>query len=204
VPSCAEGGVLGVLPGIIGTIQATETIKLILGTGEPLIGRFLIFDALRMRFRELRLRKDPDCPVCGTHPTVRELIDYEQFCGVTTGRDAAGEEAGSGTGPKTEITPIELKRKLDAGEEVVVLDVREPQEYRINQIPGSRLIPLGELPQRYQELDPKSTIVCQCKSGQRSAKAAAFLRGVGFEDVANLSGGILGWIDQVDPTQPKY
>ncbi|MCA1583767.1 MAG: molybdopterin-synthase adenylyltransferase MoeB [Acidobacteria bacterium] len=204
VPSCAEGGVLGVLPGVIGTIQATETIKLILGKGEPLIGRFLIFDALRMRFRELKLRKDPDCPVCGTHPTVRELIDYEQFCGVAPAPDAshAGEKGEGVLG--NELTATELKRKLDAGEPVLVLDVREPQEYQINRIPGSVLIPLGELPQRYQELDQNAAIVCQCKSGARSAKAAAFLRGVGFGRVANLTGGILGWIDQVDPSQPKY
>ncbi len=204
VPSCAEGGVLGVLPGIIGTIQATETIKLILGVGEPLIGRFLIFDALRMRFRELKLRKDADCPVCGAHPVVRELIDYEQFCGVVRASDTSGEGTANEAGAKKELTPIELKRKLDEGEKLVVLDVREPQEYRINRIPGSVLIPLGELPQRYEELDPKTSIVCHCKSGQRSAKAAAFLRGVGFENVANLSGGILGWIDHVDPSQPKY
>jgi adenylyltransferase/sulfurtransferase len=198
VPSCAEGGVLGVLPGIVGTIQATETIKLILGKGEPLIGRFLIFDALRMRFRELKLRKDADCPVCGTHPTVKELIDYEQFCGVIPKADAV-----SGT-TTDEMTSRELKDRLDRGEPIVVVDVREPQEYQINRIAGSRLIPLGELPQRYEELDPNAAIVCQCKSGARSAKATAFLRSVGFKNVRNLAGGILGWIDQVDPSQPKY
>lgn len=202
VPSCAEGGVLGVLPGVVGTIQATEAIKLILGVGEPLIGRFLIFDALRMRFRELKLRKDPDCPVCGTHPTVRALIDYEQFCGV--GPMAEAPHGEGSTNLTSDVTPTELKRKLDAGERLVILDVREPQEYQINRIPGSILIPLGELPQRYEELDSHAAIVCQCKSGARSAKAAAFLRGVGFENVANLTGGILGWIDQVDPSQPKY
>jgi sulfur-carrier protein adenylyltransferase/sulfurtransferase len=200
VPSCAEGGVLGVLPGIIGTIQATETIKLILGAGEPLIGRFLIFDALRMRFRELKLRKDPDCPVCGTNPTVTALIDYEQFCGVTP---RAEQAAVNGT-TTDDITPRELKDRLDRGEPIVIVDVREPQEYQINRIEGSRLIPLGELPQRYEELDQNASIVCQCKSGVRSAKATGFLRSIGFKDVRNLSGGILGWIDQVDPTQPKY
>jgi len=200
VPSCAEGGVLGVLPGIIGTIQATETIKLILGKGEPLIGRFLIFDALRMRFRELKLRKDPDCPVCGTHPTVTKLIDYEQFCGVA---HRAGGDAVSGP-VSDEMTPRDLKESLDRGESIVVVDVREPQEYQINRIVGSRLIPLGELPQRYEELDPNAAIVCHCKSGARSAKAAAFLRSIGFKNVRNLTGGILGWIDQVDPSQPKY
>jgi molybdopterin/thiamine biosynthesis adenylyltransferase/rhodanese-related sulfurtransferase/molybdopterin converting factor small subunit len=198
VPSCAEGGVLGVLPGIIGTIQANETIKLILGVGEPLIGRFLIFDALRMRFRELKLRKDPDCPVCGTRPTVTALIDYEQFCGV-------GPQQHAGSDVVTDdMTPRELKERLDRGEPILVVDVREPQEYQINRIPGSTLIPLGELPQRYEELDRDAAIVCQCKSGMRSAKATAFLRGIGFKNVRNLAGGILGWIDQVDPSQPKY
>ena len=198
VPSCAEGGVLGVLPGIIGTIQANETIKLILGVGDPLIGRFLIFDALRMRIRELKLRKDPDCPVCGTRPTVTALIDYEQFCGV-------GPQQHAGSDVVTDdMTPRELKERLDRREPILVVDVREPQEYQINRIPGSTLIPLGELPQRYEELDRDASIVCQCKSGMRSAKAAAFLRGIGFKNVRNLAGGILGWIDQVDPTQPKY
>jgi molybdopterin/thiamine biosynthesis adenylyltransferase/rhodanese-related sulfurtransferase/molybdopterin converting factor small subunit len=198
VPSCAEGGVLGVLPGIIGTIQANETIKLILGKGEPLIGRFLIFDALRMKFRELKLRKDPDCPVCGTHPTVTKLIDYEQFCGVGPQQHTETEAV------TDDMTARELKERLDRGESIVVVDVREPQEYQINRIAGSRLIPLGELPQRYEELDRNAAIVCQCKSGARSAKATAFLRGIGFKNVRNLAGGILGWIDQVDPSQPKY
>ncbi len=199
VPSCAEGGVLGVLPGIIGTIQATETIKLILGKGEPLIGRFLIYDALRMRFRELKLRKDADCPVCGTHPTVTKLIDYEQFCGV-----APHAEADRMAETTDEMTPRELKERLDRGEPIVVVDVREAQEYQINRIPGSTLIPLGELPQRYEELNPNAAIVCQCKSGMRSAKATGFLRSIGFKNVRNLQGGILGWIDQVDPSQLKY
>jgi adenylyltransferase/sulfurtransferase len=199
VPSCAEGGVLGVLPGIIGTIQATETIKLILGKGEPLIGRFLIYDALRMRFRELKLRRDTDCPVCGTHPTVKELIDYEQFCGVKPAAEAAVHETIT-----DDMQPRELKERLDGGEPIVIVDVREPQEYQINRIPGSRLIPLGELPQRYEELDENAAIVCQCKSGMRSAKATGFLRSIGFKNVRNLAGGILGWIDQVDPSQPKY
>ncbi|HXG86828.1 MAG TPA: molybdopterin-synthase adenylyltransferase MoeB [Vicinamibacterales bacterium] len=200
VPSCAEGGVLGVLPGIIGTIQATETIKLILGAGEPLIGRFLIYDALRMRFRELKLRKDHDCPVCGTHPTVTALIDYEQFCGV-----GPKPENDSVNAPITDdIQPRELKELLDRGEKIVIVDVREPQEYQINRIAGSTLIPLGELPQRFEELDQNAAIVCQCKSGMRSAKATGFLRSIGFKNVRNLAGGILGWIDQVDSTQPKY
>jgi adenylyltransferase/sulfurtransferase len=201
VPSCAEGGVLGVLPGIVGCIQANETIKLILGIGEPLIGRFLVFDSLRMKFRELKLRKDPDCPVCGTHPTVKELIDYEQFCGVAPAQVAAAEPAG---GSATEITVKELKARKDRGEDVFVLDVREPHEYEINRIPGSTLIPLGDLGERFVELDANREIVTQCKSGMRSARAAAFLREHGFKNVKNLKGGILAWVDQVDPSQPKY
>ncbi|HTK27931.1 MAG TPA: molybdopterin-synthase adenylyltransferase MoeB [Vicinamibacterales bacterium] len=200
VPSCAEGGVLGVLPGMIGMVQATETIKLILGIGEPLIGRFMIYDALRMRFRELKLRKDPDCPVCGTHPTVTRLIDYEQFCGV--GR---GEEEPPASGPTpTEISAVDLKARLDRGDRVRIIDVREPHEYQINRIAGSELIPLGDIPRRYRELDPEEEIVVQCKVGARSARAADFLRSVGFTRVLNLRGGILDWIDKVDPSQPKY
>jgi adenylyltransferase/sulfurtransferase len=203
VPSCAEGGVLGVLPGIIGTIQAMETIKLILGIGEPLVGRFLIFDALRMKFRELKLQKDPDCPVCGTHPTVTKLIDYDQFCGV---HPAAPEPLESTTvqASPLDISAVDLKARLDRGDDLLVVDVREPQEYQINRIPGSVLIPLGDVPKRYNELDPNHEIVVQCKMGGRSAKAADFLRSVGFKRVLNLTGGILAWIDKVDPTQPKY
>ena len=200
VPSCAEGGVLGVLPGIIGVIQATESIKLILGIGEPLIGRFLIYDALKMRFRELKLRKDPECPVCGTNPTVTKLIDYEQFCGIRPEAVADAPAAAS----EWEITPVELKRRLDAGDNLFVLDVREPNEYQINRIQGSTLIPLGELPRRYQELPRDREIITQCKMGGRSARALDFLRTVGFTRVKNLRGGILEWIDKVDPSQPKY
>ncbi len=201
VPSCAEGGVFGVLPGIIGVIQATETIKLILGAGEPLIGRFLIYDALRMRFRELKLRKDADCPVCGTHPTVTKLIDYEQFCGVAPHQVAAAAAPATSADA---LTSRELKDALDRGEDVTIIDVREPQEYQINRVPGSVLIPLGDLPRRYVELDPNANLVMQCKSGVRSAKAQDFLRSKGFTRVRNLTGGVLGWIDQVDPSQPKY
>jgi molybdopterin/thiamine biosynthesis adenylyltransferase/rhodanese-related sulfurtransferase len=202
VPSCAEGGVLGVLPGIIGVIQATETIKLMLGIGEPLIGRFLIYDALKMRFRELKLRKDADCPVCGTNPTVTKLIDYEQFCGIVP---EAKTEAVPVTGESEwEITSTRLKERLDAGEALFILDVREPNEYQINRIPGSTLIPLGELPRRYQELPKQAEIITQCKMGGRSQKALDFLRTVGFSRVKNLKGGILDWIDKVDPSQPKY
>jgi len=198
VPSCAEGGVLGVLPGVVGCIQATETIKLIIGAGEPLIGRFLIFDALRMRFRELKLRKDPDCPVCGTHPTVTKLIDYEQFCGVPLAEEAPV------SGNATEISAVDLKKRIDRGDKLTIVDVREPHEYQINKIAGSLLIPLGDIPKRYVELDPSDELVMQCKVGGRSAKAADFLRSKGYKKVLNLTGGILDWIDKVDPSQPKY
>jgi adenylyltransferase/sulfurtransferase len=199
VPSCAEGGVLGVLPGIIGVIQATETVKLIMGIGEPLIGRFLIYDALRMKFRELKLRKDPDCPVCGTHPTVKQLIDYEQFCGVVPAKPES-----TAVNNATEITSLELKQRLDRGDKLTIIDVREPNEYQINRIAGSILIPLGDIPKRVNELDPSAELIMQCKSGARSGRAADFLRSVGFKHVLNLKGGILDWIDKVDPSQPKY
>jgi molybdopterin/thiamine biosynthesis adenylyltransferase/rhodanese-related sulfurtransferase/molybdopterin converting factor small subunit len=202
VPSCAEGGVLGVLPGIIGVIQATEAIKLITGIGEPLIGRFLIYDALKMRFRELKLKKDPECPVCGTNPTVTKLIDYEQFCGIRPEPQPA--QAMGAAVNDWEITPVDLKKKMDAGEQPFILDVREPNEYQINRIEGSTLIPLGELPRRYQELPRDREIITQCKMGGRSAKAQDFLKSVGFTNVKNLRGGILEWIDKVDPSQPKY
>jgi sulfur-carrier protein adenylyltransferase/sulfurtransferase len=202
VPSCAEGGVLGVLPGIIGVIQATEAIKLMLDIGEPLIGRFLIYDALKMRFRELKLRKDPECPVCGTNPTVTKLIDYEQFCGLRP--EPQQTQASGGAVNDWEITPVDLKKRMDAGDLLLILDVREPNEYQINRIEGSTLIPLGELPRRYQELPRDREIITQCKMGSRSAKAMDFLKSVGFAKVLNLRGGILEWIDKVDPSQPKY
>ena len=202
VPSCAEGGVLGVLPGIIGTIQATEAVKLIMGIGEPLIGRFLIYDALRMKFRELKLKKDPDCPVCGTHPTVHELIDYEQFCGVAP---SAPEVAVSGTiDNETVTTVVDLKKKMDAKEDFFLLDVREPNEFQIGRIPGSTLIPLGEVPQRLNEIPRDKEIIVHCKMGGRSAKAAQYLRQQGYQRVKNLKGGILDWSDKVDPSVPKY
>jgi molybdopterin/thiamine biosynthesis adenylyltransferase/rhodanese-related sulfurtransferase len=197
VPSCAEGGVLGVLPGIVGTIQAAETLKLIIGKGEPLIGRLLLFDALAMKFRELKLRKNPDCPVCGTHPTVTKLIDYAEFCGVR------GEEAPTTVTNVPEITARELKARLDKGDDIYVLDVREPHEYQICNING-HLIPLGELPQRVHELDSSREIVAHCKSGKRSAQAVEFLQGAGFRKISSLKGGILAWSDEVDPTVPKY
>ena len=196
VPSCAEGGVLGILPGLVGVMQATEVIKLILGKGEPLIGRLLLVDALGMKFRELKLRKNPDCPACGTHPTITKLIDYNEFCGIR------GEEKPVET-TVPEIQVEELKRRLDAGEDLFVLDVREPHEYQICNINGY-LIPLGDLPKRVHELDSSREIVAHCRSGVRSAKAVAFLRQAGFKKVHNLAGGILAWADRVDPKMPKY
>src|SRR5213593_4728332 len=196
VPSCAEGGVLGILPGLVGVIQATEVIKLILVQGEPLIGRLLLVDALAMKFRELKLRKNPDCPACGTHPTVTKLIDYNEFCGIR------GEEKPVETGVP-EVQVEELKRRLDAGEDIFVLDVREPHEYQICNINGY-LIPLGDLPKRVHELDSSREIVAHCRSGARSAKAVDFLRQAGFKKVHNLAGGILAWADRVDPKMPKY
>ena len=197
VPSCAEGGVLGVLPGIVGAIQAMETIKLILKTGEPLAGRLLIFDALAMRFRELRLRKNPACPICGEHRTIDKLIDYEEFCGIR------GEEAVPVTNGIPEMTPRELKTRLDRGDELYILDVREPHEYQICNLRGN-LIPLGQLPNRVNELDSSREIVAHCRSGKRSADAVEFLRKAGFQKVWNLKGGILAWSDEVDPSVPKY
>jgi len=197
VPSCAEGGVLGVLPGIVGTIQAAETLKLIIGKGDPLIGRLLLFDALGMKFRELKLRKNPDCPVCGGHPTVTKLIDYAEFCGIR------GEEAPAPPTTVPEITPRELKARLDRGDDIYVLDVREPHEYQICNI-GGHLIPLGDLPSRVHELDSSREIVAHCRSGQRSAKASEFLRQAGFRKIWNLKGGLLAWSDEVDPSVPKY
>lgn len=201
VPSCAEGGVLGVLPGLIGTIQATETMKLILGGGRPLVGRLLLYDAWNMAFRELKLRRDPACPVCGDHPTVRELIDYDQFCGVAPA--AAPEALAAGD----EVSVEQLKTKLESGRPVYVLDVREPNEYQICRIPGAVLIPLAQLPNRLGELpgagDARELIV-HCKMGGRSAKAVKLLHEKGFTQARNLTGGILAWIDKVDPSQPKY
>jgi molybdopterin/thiamine biosynthesis adenylyltransferase/rhodanese-related sulfurtransferase len=199
VPSCAEGGVLGILPGLIGVIQATETIKLILGKGEPLVGRLLLVDALNMRFRELKLRRNPECPVCGDHPTVTKLIDYDQFCGIAP---AAKEESVLKNGIP-QITVTELKHRMDAGEDIFILDVREPYEYKIANI-GGTLIPQGEVPQRLAEIDRNREIVVQCRSGARSQRIAEFLKQSGYEKVANLAGGILAWSDQIDPSVRKY
>jgi sulfur-carrier protein adenylyltransferase/sulfurtransferase len=200
VPSCAEGGVLGILPGTIGLIQATEAVKLILGIGEPLVGRLLLYDALAMRFRELKLRRNVECPVCGDHPTVTKLIDYHQFCGVPQQEaPAATESAAAG-----EIDPVEVKKKIDRGDRFVFVDVREPHEHQICNIPQARLIPLGEVPKRVHELNSADEIVLHCKSGVRSGKAADFLRQAGFKKVLNMKGGILAWSDKVDPSVPKY
>jgi sulfur-carrier protein adenylyltransferase/sulfurtransferase len=197
VPSCAEGGVLGILPGAIGTIQATETVKLILGIGEPLIGRLLLYDALGMRFREMKLRKDPGCPVCGENPTVTELIDYQEFCGIPQANAQADEVP--------EITVKGLKEKLDNGGGVSVLDVREPHEYEVANI-GARLIPLDELPERLIELekDEDETLAVHCKTGSRSARAVKLLKEAGFQNVYNLKGGITAWSEEIDPSVPKY
>jgi adenylyltransferase/sulfurtransferase len=197
VPSCAEGGVLGVLPGIVGSIQAMETIKLILGAGEPLVGRLLLFDALAMRFRELKLKRNPDCPMCGDHRTITKLIDYEEFCGIR------GEEAPAMTDGIPEITATELKRRQDRGEKLFILDVREPHEYQICNLNG-KLIPLGELPRRVNELDSSVEMVVHCRSGKRSADAIHFLQTAGFKKLWNLKGGVLAWADEVDPRMPKY
>jgi adenylyltransferase/sulfurtransferase len=210
--------VLGVLPGIIGSIQATEAIKLILGIGESLAGRFLVYDALRMRFRDFALPKDPDCPVCGRRPTIRELREYEEHCQVRLpptplrGYGEPGKPDTTTTTTTTEgatmagndMTVTELKARMDRGDAPLIIDVRQPNEFEICRIPGAKLIPLNELPSRIQELDPSQEIVLQCKVGGRSAQATAFLRQRGFTKARNLAGGILAWIDQIDPSQPKY
>jgi sulfur-carrier protein adenylyltransferase/sulfurtransferase len=195
VPSCAEGGVLGILPGVVGSIQATEALKILLGIGEPLVGRLLLYDALAMRFEELKLRRDPKCPLCGENPTIRELQDYAAFCGIGRGEEAEAVE---------EIAAAELKRRLDAGDPLEVIDVREPHEFAIAKIPGTRLIPLGTLNEHLHELDTAKTYVVHCKSGARSAKAIGQLRRVGFKRLLNLKGGILAWSKEVDPSVPTY
>jgi sulfur-carrier protein adenylyltransferase/sulfurtransferase len=202
VPSCAEGGVLGILPGTVGLIQATETVKLILGIGEPLIGRLLLYDALGMRFRELKLRKNPECPVCGEHRTITKLIDYHQFCGVPQQQAQAPAEEKKVSGDEIEVT--EVKEKLDRGDKFVLVDVREPHEHQICNIPAAVLIPLGQVQQRLSELDPEADIVVHCKSGMRSARACGILKAAGFKHVRNMKGGILAWSDRVDPSVPKY
>ena len=196
VPSCAEGGVLGVLPGVIGVIQATEAVKLIIGQGEPLIGRLLLYDALDMKFRELKLRKDPHCPICGDHPTIHQLIDYEAFCGVPAGAELQ---------PQDEIPVTELRDRMSEGlNRAVLLDVREPHEWEIVHLPGAKLIPRGELPNHLNELSQTDEILVYCRSGVRSAQAVQFLREMGFKKAKNVKGGILAWAREVDPASPVY
>jgi adenylyltransferase/sulfurtransferase len=197
VPSCAEGGVLGVLPGIIGSLQALETIKLIIGEGDPLIGKLVLFDALRFTFRELILRKNPDCPVCGTSPTIHALIDYDEFCGIPSPQARTQEHS------ERAMTVEQLKSRIDRGENVFLLDVREPHEYDIANLNG-RLIPLGDLPDRLQELDPGREIVVYCRTGVRSARAVEFLRAKGYSKAVNLTGGIDAWAQKIDRTMPRY
>jgi adenylyltransferase/sulfurtransferase len=198
VPSCAEGGVLGILPGVVGTIQATEALKILTGIGEPLVGRLLLYDALRMSFDELKLRRDPACPLCGERPTITELQDYPAFCGVGRGEEAEAAPAAD------EITASELKKRLDAGEALEVVDVRDPHEWQICRLPGARLVPLPSLPERLHEFDSSRSYVLHCKSGARSAKALGILRQAGFRRLQNLKGGILAWAREVDPTLPTY
>jgi adenylyltransferase/sulfurtransferase len=199
VPSCAEGGVLGILPGLIGCIQATEAVKLLLGQGSPLIGRLLLYDALQMSFREFRVRRNPKCPVCGDAPTVTKLIDYEQFCGMRGQESPPPVAAGS-----ADISVEELKQRLDRGEDAFILDVRNPEEIQISRIPGSTVIPLPQLPQRFGELDRTREIIVHCKSGVRSQKAIQFLRQQGFTRLRNMTGGILAWADRIDKNMLKY
>ena len=200
VPSCAEGGVLGILPGVVGVVQATEAIKLILGKGNPLIGRLMLYDALAMRFRELKIRKDPSCPVCSAHPTITELQDYEYFCGIGHEPEVDAEPQAA----MKQLTARQLKEMLDAGKRLTLLDVREPQEWDIASLPGAKLIPLGDIPERMNELDTADDIVAYCHHGTRSAKAIGFLRKMGFEKLHNLAGGIDAWSVNVDPSMPRY
>jgi adenylyltransferase/sulfurtransferase len=197
VPSCAEGGVLGILPGIIGVVQATEAVKIILGIGETLKGRLLLYDALGMRFRELKLRRDKDCPVCGDRPSVHQLIDYQEFCGVKPVSTQTAPADGV-------IDPVEVHKKQQSGEKFLLLDVREPHEYQIARIPGSTLIPLGQLPGRLGELDKTAEIVAHCKMGGRSQQAVDLMKQNGFTNVRNMTGGITAWSEKVDPSVPKY
>ncbi len=199
VPSCAEGGVLGVLPGIVGCMQAIEAIKLILGIGEPLIGRLLTFNALKMNFREYKLRKDPNCPICGENRTINELIDYEEFCGIRGEEREAVQLSQS-----EEISVVELKQRMDAGENLVIIDVREPYEYAISRIPGTILIPLGQVSERAAELEQFDEIIIHCRSGIRSADALNILKSKGFKNLKNVVGGIDAWSVEIDPTVPRY
>lgn len=210
IPSCAEGGVLGVLPAVIGSIQATEAVKLVLGVGEPLVGRFMIYDALRMRFREIVLQRDPDCPVCGHAPTIRTLIDHEIACAIELSSAASTDGAGTmssfpaGGAGAHDMTVEALKALIDQGADLALVDVREPHELAICCIPGAINIPLGDVVNRLSELDVDRPLVVFCRSGGRSAQAVAMLRRHGFDRVRNLNGGVLAWVDRIDPSQPKY
>lgn len=203
VPSCAEGGVLGVLPGVIGTLQATEVIKVLTGIGKPLIGRLLLYDALAMGFRELRFARDPDCPICGNRPTITQLIDYEAFCGMPAHDRVSNQQPDKTTMPVPEITVEQLAELRSSGTPHTLIDVREPHEYELCNI-GGTLIPLGQLPERYSEIPRDGTVVIHCRSGARSTKAIEYLQSLGYANVANLTGGIRAWSDVIDPNVPKY
>lgn len=203
VPSCAEGGVLGILPGVIGTLQATETIKVLTGIGEPLFGRLLLYDALAMRFRELRFTRDPDCPVCGQRPTITELVDYEEFCGVPTHNQTLKQQSITATMPVPEITVEELAELRNNATPHILIDVREPHEYDLCNL-GGALIPLGQLPTRYSEIPREGRVVVHCRSGARSGKAIEYLQSLGYTNLTNLAGGILAWSNRIDPSMPKY
>jgi molybdopterin/thiamine biosynthesis adenylyltransferase/rhodanese-related sulfurtransferase len=192
VPSCAEGGVLGVLPGVMGSIQAIQALNLLLGTGSPLVGRLLLFDAISMTFEEINIKKNPGCPACGTNPKIKELVDYDDFCGL---RSASTKDG---------VTPEDLKKSIERGAKIIILDVREPSEHKICQIPGSILIPLGSLMERAKEFSRNADIVVYCHTGLRSERAVSFLRGLGFTRVKNLEGGIKAWAERVDPAMPMY
>ncbi len=204
VPSCAEGGVLGVLPGTIGTLQATEAIKLLLGVGEPLVGRLLLYDALDMTFETIRLPKRADCPACGEHPTITELIDYDAFCGVP-GRDhTSAAEATTGDPWGADVTVRDVKARLDAGEPLVLLDIREPYELMISHLEGAIHIPMGEVPARLDELPRERPVVVFCRTGARSARLVDQLRAAGYDNVTNMLGGINAWSREIDPSLPVY
>ena len=202
VPSCAEGGVLGILPGVVGVIQATEVVKLLLGKGEPLVGRLMLYDALKMNFREVKFRRNPKCPVCSDNPTIKELQDYEAFCGLTRGQEDQQRYQGAAGMPV--ITAKELKAKMDRKEKFTLIDVREPNEFQINRIPGAKLIPLGNVAEHVHELDSADEIIVNCHFCGRSAKAVEFLQKMGFKKVKNLTGGIDAWSQDVDPSCPRY
>lgn len=204
VPSCAEGGVLGILPGLVGLIQATEAVKILLGKGETLAGRLLRFDAMGMRFEEFALRRDPHCPICGEAPTIHELQDYEAFCGLQRGEESPAAEDPEQQDPLLNCSPEEAEKRMTENGRILLLDVREPYEFDICHLPDAKLIPLGELAERYQELAKEEEILCYCRTGRRSLKATRFLRSKGFEKVKNIRGGIHGWADAIDPSLPKY